>query len=55
LTAPTNVLSREDAVVIAIGRSLLTIGGKSYRGLVAERAERSPEPLRTQLKKLLTA
>ena len=55
LTAPTNVLSREDAVVIAIGRSLLVIGGKSYRGLVAERAERSPEPLRTQLKKLLTA
>jgi serine/threonine-protein kinase len=51
----TAELSREDAVVIAIGRSLLTIGGKSYRGLVAERAERSSEPLRAQLKKLLSA
>jgi serine/threonine-protein kinase len=46
-------LSREDAVIVAIARSLLAIGGKSYRGLVAERAERSPEALRTQLKKLL--
>jgi serine/threonine-protein kinase len=51
----TNVLSREDAVVVAVARSLLTIGGKGYRGLVAERAERSPEPLRAQLKKLLAA
>jgi serine/threonine-protein kinase len=50
-----NALSREDAVAIAIARSLLTVGGKSYRGLVAERAERSPEALRTQLKKLLGA
>ena len=49
----TSALTREDAVVIAIARSLLTIGGKPYRGLVAERAERSPEPLRVQLKKLL--
>jgi hypothetical protein len=54
-TPQTNVLSREDAVVIAIARSLLTIGGKNYRGLVAERAERSPEPLRNHLKKLLSA
>ena len=38
---------------IAVALSLLTIGCKSYRGLVAERAERSPEPLRTQLKKQL--
>lgn len=54
LSAPhSNVLSREDGVVIAVARSLLTIGGKGYRGLVAERAERSPEPLRAQLKKLL--
>jgi eukaryotic-like serine/threonine-protein kinase len=53
IATPTNVLSREDAVVLAVGRSLMTIGGKNYRGLVAERAERSPEPLRTQLKKLL--
>ena len=48
-----DTLSREDAVLIAIARSLLTIGGKSYRGLVAERAERSHEPLRSQLRKLL--
>jgi eukaryotic-like serine/threonine-protein kinase len=54
-TAQSNVLSREDAVVIAVARSLLTIGGKNYRGLVAERAERSPEPLRTHLKKLLSS
>ena len=58
-TPQTNQLSREDAVVIAIARSLLALttrpggSGNGYRGLVAERAERSPEPLRTQLKKLL--
>ena len=50
---PSDTLSREDAVTLAISRSLLTLGGKNYRGLVAERAERSPEPLRAQLKKLL--
>ena len=50
-----SALSREDAVVIAIARSLLAVGGKNYRGLVAERAERSPEALRAQLKKLLAA
>jgi serine/threonine-protein kinase len=56
LGAPNNsTLTREDAVVLAITRSLLTIGGKNYRGLIAERAERSPEPLRGQLKKLLGA
>ncbi|MBX3199476.1 MAG: serine/threonine protein kinase [Labilithrix sp.] len=47
-------LSKQDAVVIAMARSLLAIGGKPYRGLVAERAERSPEPLRAQLRGLLT-
>ena len=52
-TPQGNALSREDAVVIAIARSLLAMGGKNYRGLVAERAERSPEALRAQLKKLL--
>ncbi|MDB5217025.1 MAG: serine/threonine protein kinase, partial [Myxococcaceae bacterium] len=52
-TPQAGALSREDAVVIAIARSLLTVGGKNYRGLVAERAERSPEALRAQLKKLL--
>jgi serine/threonine protein kinase len=51
----SNTLSREDAVVVAIARSLLTIGGKSYRGLVAERGERSSEPLRTQLRRLLAS
>jgi hypothetical protein len=56
LVAPNNsALTREDAVVLAITRSLLTIGGRNYRGLIAERAERSPEPLRGQLKKLLGA
>jgi serine/threonine-protein kinase len=46
-------LSKEDAVVLAIARSLLTVGGKPYRGLVAERAERSTEPLRAHLRGLL--
>ena len=54
-TPQGTALSREDAVVIAIARSLLAVGGKVYRGLVAERAERSPEALRAQLKKLLAA
>jgi ribosomal protein S9 len=48
-------MSWEDAVVLAVARSLLTVGGKNYRGLVSERAERSPEALRAQLKKLLLA
>ena len=48
-------LSREDAVMVATARSLLTLGGKNYRALVAERAERSAEPLRTQLKRLLAS
>jgi len=52
--AATGTLSKQDAVVIAIARSLLTIGGTPYRGLVAERAERSPEPLRAQLRGLLS-
>jgi hypothetical protein len=38
-----------------MARSLLAIGGKPYRSLVAERAERSPEPLRGQLKGLLAS
>jgi hypothetical protein len=46
-------LSKEDAVTIAMARSLLTVGGRTYRGLVAERAERSQEPLRGQLRGLL--
>ena len=54
-TPQTNTLTRDDAVLLAIARSLLTLDGTNYRGLVAERAERSPEPLRSQLKKLLVA
>ena len=54
-TPQGTALSREDGVVIAIARSLLAVGGKNYRGLVAERAERSPDALRAQLKKLLIA
>jgi eukaryotic-like serine/threonine-protein kinase len=46
-------MSREDAVLVACGRSLLTLGGSTYRTLIAERAERSSEPLRSQLKKLI--
>ena len=46
-------LSKEDAVVVAIARSLLHLGGSTHRGLVSERAERSPEPLRTHLRTLL--
>jgi serine/threonine-protein kinase len=52
-TTPSGTLSREDAVIVASARSLLTLGGKNYRGLVAERAERSAEPLKGQLKRLL--
>ncbi|MBS2019820.1 MAG: protein kinase [Deltaproteobacteria bacterium] len=51
----SQTLSREDAVMLATARSLLALGGKNYRGLVAERAERSGEPLRMHLKKLLTS
>ena len=51
----TSTMSWEDAVTLAVARSLLTLGGKSYRALVSERAERSPEALRAQLKKLLLA
>ena len=55
---PTNIgattLSREETVLLACARSLLAVGGKGYRGLVAERAERSAAPLRSQLKRLLS-
>jgi serine/threonine protein kinase len=46
-------LSKEDAVVVAIARSLLQIGGVGHRGLVSERADRSPEPLRSHLRSLI--
>jgi serine/threonine-protein kinase len=48
------MLSKQDAVVIALARSLLAVGGRGYRGLIAERADRSSEPLRGQLRELLT-
>jgi hypothetical protein len=51
--ASGGALSREDAVILQSARSLLALGGKNYRALVAERGERSSEPLRSQLKKLL--
>jgi serine/threonine-protein kinase len=49
----SGALSREDMVLLAIARSLLAIGAAPHRALVSERAERSPEPLRSELKKLL--
>jgi serine/threonine-protein kinase len=51
---PGGVLTKQDAVVLAMARSLLAIGGPPYRRVVAERAERSAEPLRAQLRGLLT-
>jgi hypothetical protein len=51
---PNGGLSKQDAVIVALARSLLALGGRPYRGLVAERADRSPEPLRGQLRGLLT-
>ncbi len=47
-------LPREDAVVLAAARSLLSLGGITQRSLVLERAEKSQEPLKAQLRRLLT-
>jgi serine/threonine-protein kinase len=47
-------ITRGHAVTLAVARSLLMLAGKTHRGLVAERAERSPEPLRSHMRKLLT-
>jgi serine/threonine-protein kinase len=52
-SSSSGTLSKQDAVLIAVARSLLALGGAKYRGLVAERAERSAEPLRGQLRGLL--
>jgi serine/threonine-protein kinase len=54
-SSSNGTLSKQDAVLIAVARSLLTLGGAKYRALVAERAERSVEPLRGQLRGLLSA
>jgi serine/threonine-protein kinase len=53
-TRPNGVMTKQDAVVLAMARSLLTIGGPPYRRVVAERADKSAEPLRGQLRGLLT-
>jgi serine/threonine-protein kinase len=49
------VLSRQDAVTLAAARSLVALGGRQFHKLIAERAEHSPEPLRAQLRSLLTS
>ncbi len=45
--------TREEQVVLAAARSLLQLGGVSQRSVVAQQADRSPEPLRTHLRRLL--
>jgi serine/threonine-protein kinase len=51
---PPGQPSRQDGVVLAIARSLMAVGGRPYHRLVAERAERRAEPLRSQLRSLLS-
>lgn len=46
--------SKQDAVTLAVARSLLKIGGAGYHKLVEQRAAASPDPLRAQLRQLLT-
>lgn len=46
---------KHDAVILAIARSLIAIGGAASRPLVEGRAEQSLEPLRSQLRALLGA
>jgi hypothetical protein len=45
--------SKQDAIIVAVARSLLKLGGKQFNGLVSERAGTSAEPLRSQLRQLL--
>jgi hypothetical protein len=45
--------SKQDAVILAMARSLLTHGGASHRNVVEQRAAISQEPLRGQLRQLL--
>jgi serine/threonine-protein kinase len=52
--ASDGTLSKEEGVVLAVARSLLAVGGKSYGKLVTDRAERSREPLRSKLRALVT-
>jgi eukaryotic-like serine/threonine-protein kinase len=49
----STVMPREDAVVLAAAQSFVHLRGPSPRALIAERAARSNEPLRTQLRQLL--
>jgi eukaryotic-like serine/threonine-protein kinase len=53
--AASGELSKQEAVVVAIARALLTAGGRMYHRTVMDRAERSPDLLRAQLRGLLTA
>jgi serine/threonine-protein kinase len=46
--------STQDAIVVAVARSLLKLGGKQFNGLVSERAGTAAEPLRGQLRQLLS-
>jgi eukaryotic-like serine/threonine-protein kinase len=54
-SAQSGELSKQEAVVVAIARALLSAGGLPYKRAVIERAERSPELLRAQLRSLLNA
>ena len=46
--------SKNDAVVVAMARSLLKIGGASYHRVIEQRAASAQDPLRAQLRGLLT-
>ena len=45
--------SKQDAVVLAMARSLIKIGGASSKNIIEARAAASQEPLRGQLRQLL--
>ena len=44
----------EDGVVLALARSLMSLGGPRSREVVSARAERASDPLRLQLRRLLS-
>ncbi|MFO0736775.1 MAG: serine/threonine-protein kinase [Labilithrix sp.] len=46
--------SKQDAVIVAMARSLLKLGGASYHRVIEQRAAASQEPLRGQLRGLLS-
>jgi serine/threonine-protein kinase len=45
--------SKQDAIILAMARSLLTLGGSSQRNVIEQRAAISQEPLKGQLRQLL--